>query len=116
MKIIVNDDDMFQMVFSNEDVGKIGLCNEHSDKLNEKFRVQGIDKHVSTDVKDLRKKLAEKRIDPLYHATESLTRLAVKMIGSEGVVQHHCPVCAINNFDFVSQIAKLMRQALRNPA
>lgn len=112
MKTVVTQDNMLQMIYSdNPEDAKIGMCNEHHDKLLEKLRLHGLEHLISKDEKDLKAKLAAKKIDPLFHSTEALIRLAINTIGSEGVVQYRCPVCALNKFDFLSQISQYMRHA-----
>jgi hypothetical protein len=95
----------------NPEEAKISLCDEHYDKLVSKIELHGIAHLVSKDEDELKRKIAVKKIDPLFHSTEALIRLSINTIGSEGVVQYRCPVCALQKFDFISQIAQYMRQA-----
>jgi hypothetical protein len=111
MKTVVTQDNMLQMIYSdNPEDAKISLCDEHYDKLMDKLTLHGIAFMISKDEAELKAKVAAKKIDPLFHATEALIRLSLNTIGSEGTVQYRCPVCALNKFDFVSQIAHYMRQ------
>ena len=112
LKTVITQDNFLQMVFSdNPEDAKIAMCDEHYDKLVAKIERQGLGHLVSKSEDDLKAKVAAKKIDPLFHATEALIRLSLNTIGSEGVVQYRCPVCALSKFDFISQIATYMRQA-----
>ena len=112
MKTVVTQDNVLQTVMSDDPAdAKIALCNEHYDKLLEKLKLHGIDHLISTSVEQLKARLQNKKIDPLFHATDALIRLSLNTIGSEGVVQYRCPVCALTKFDFISQIAQYMKSA-----
>lgn len=112
MKTVISQDNILQMIVdaSPEDA-KIQFCNDHYDDLMKKLELHGIDHLITSGLESLKARLAAKRIDPLWHAQEALMRLSINTIGSEGVVQHRCPVCALNKFDFVAQIALVMKQA-----
>jgi hypothetical protein len=112
MKTVISTDNILQMMVDADpqDV-KIQFCNVHYDELMEKLKLHGIDHLITNGLDSLKARLAAKKIDPLWHAQEALMRLAINTIGSEGVVQHRCPVCALNKFDFVAQIALVMKQA-----
>lgn len=113
MKTIISQDNILQMmVDAGPDEAKITFCNEHYDELVEKLKLHGIHHLITNGVEDLKARLAEKKVDPLWHAQEALIRLAINTIGSEGVVQYRCPVCALNRFDFIAQIALVLKQAV----
>lgn len=118
MKTVISQDNILQMMVDAEpDEVKIQFCNEHYDALLAKLKLHGIDHLITSDLPSLRARLNSKGIDPLWHAQEALIRLAINTIGSEGVVFHRCPVCALNKFDFVAQIALVMKQAcVRKPS
>lgn len=118
MKTVITQDNILQMLVSpNPDDAKIQFCDEHHDLLMEKLRLHGIDHLITKDVPTLQARLAAKGIDPLWHSQDAIIRLALNTIGSEGVVQYRCPVCALNKFDFVAQIARFMKQAcVRKPS
>ncbi len=112
MKTVISQDNiLMMMVDADPSEVKIQLCNEHYDELVEKLRLHGIDHLITNDLKSLKARLAAKGIDPLWSSQEALIRLAINTIGSEGVVQHRCPVCAFEKFDFLAQIALVMKQA-----
>jgi hypothetical protein len=114
MKTVITQDNFLQMLMSDDPAdAKIALCDEHYDKLVEKINRHGIAGYVSKNEDELKAKIKARKIDPLFHATDALIRVALNTIGSEGVVQHRCPVCALNKFDFIAQIAQYMRQACR---
>lgn len=112
MKTVISQDNiLMMMVDADPDEVKIQFCNDHYDALVEKLKIHGIDHLITTDLKSLRARLNAKGIDPLWSSQEALIRLAINTVGSEGVVQHRCPVCALSKFDFVAQIALVMKQA-----
>lgn len=112
MKTVISQDNiLMMMVDADPSEVKIQFCDEHYDALFTKLQLHGIDHLITSDTKSLRARLNAKGIDPLWHAQEALIRLAINTIGSEGVVQHRCPVCAFAKFDFVAQIALVMKQA-----
>lgn len=112
MKTVISTDNILQMMIDADPTEvKIQFCDEHYDELLKKIKLHGIDHLITTDVRSLRARLAAKGIDPLWSAQEALIRLAINTIGSEGVVQHRCPVCAFAKFDFVAQVALVMKQA-----
>lgn len=117
MKTVVSQDNILQMfVDGDPEEAKIQFCNEHYDELLERIKLHGIDHLITEDTKSLKARLASKGIDPLWHAQEGLIRLSLNMIGSEGVIQYKCPVCAFKKFDFIAQIALVMKQAcVRKP-
>lgn len=118
MKTVITQDNILQMLVSpNPEDAKIQFCDTHHDELTAKLKLHGIDHLITPDVESLRARLAAKKIDPLWHAQDALIRLALNTIGSEGVIQHRCPVCALNRFDFIAQIALFMKQAcVRKPS
>lgn len=118
MKTVISTDNILQMmVDADPSEVKIQFCNEHYDALLAKLKLHGIDHLITNNLETLKARLAAKGIDPLWHAQEALMRLAINTIGSEGVVQHRCPVCALNKFDFVAQIALVMKQGcVRKPS
>lgn len=118
MKTVISTDNILQMmVDASPSESKISFCDEHYDALMEKLKLHGIDHLITPSLESLKARLAAKKVDPLWHAQESLMRLAINTIGSEGVVQHRCPVCALNKFDFIAQIAFFMKQAcVRKPS
>jgi hypothetical protein len=118
MKTVISQDNILQMLISpNPEDAKIQFCDVHHDALVEKLKLHGIDHLITGNVESLKARLAARGVDPLWHAQEALIRLAINAIGSEGVVQHRCPVCALNKFDFVAQIALVMKQAcVRKPS
>jgi hypothetical protein len=118
MKTVISTDNILQMmVDADPDEVKIQFCNEHYDALVEKLRIHGIDHLISPNLETLKSRLNAKKVDPLWASQEALMRLAINTIGSEGVVQHRCPVCALNKFDFIAQIAYVMKQAcVRKPS
>jgi len=112
MKTVISTDNILQMmVDANPEEVKISFCNEHYDALLEKLKLHGIDHLITPTLESLKARLAAKKVDPIWHAQEALMRLAINTIGSEGVIQHRCPVCALNKFDFIAQIALVMKQA-----
>lgn len=112
MKTVITQDNILQMLVSpNPEDAKIQFCDEHHDRLVEKLKLHGIDHLITPDLESLRARLAAKGIDPLWHAQDALIRLALNTIGSDGVIQYRCPVCALNKFDFLAQIALFMKQA-----
>lgn len=118
MKTVISQDNiLMMMVDADPSEVKIQFCNEHYDALLAKLKLHGIDHLITSDVKSLRARLNAKGVDPLWSSQEALIRLAINTIGSEGVVQHRCPVCALNKFDFVAQIALVMKQTcVRKPS
>lgn len=113
MKTVISQDDQLRMIYSDDpNDAKISLCNEHHDKLLEKMKLHKIEKYVSKSEQELLAKIRMKEIDPLFASTEALIRLAMNTIGSEGVVMHRCPVCALNKFDFIAQVAKAFRDVI----
>lgn len=113
MKTVVSQDNILQLIYSdNLDDAKISLCNEHFDKLLERLRVHKIDGFVSSNLSELRTKLKTESIDPMHHSTVGLIRLALRSVGNEGVIQYRCPVCALQKFDYIAQVATLMKSAL----
>jgi hypothetical protein len=110
LKTALTNDNIIRMVQDGDEY-KVGLCDLHHDKLIAKLKLQGIDHLISRDEESLKRKLGMKGIDPLYYASDALIRLSISAIGTEGVVQHHCPVCALNRFDYIAQIAALMKKA-----
>lgn len=112
MKTVISQDNILQMmVDADPDEVKIQFCNEHYDELFKKLKLHGIDHLITPDLKSLKERLNSKGVDPLWHSQEALIRLAINTIGSEGVIQHRCPVCAFAKFDFLAQIALVMKQA-----
>lgn len=112
MKTVISQDNiLMMMVDADPSEVKIQLCDEHYDELLAKITLHGIDHLITPDLKSLRARLNSKGIDPMWHAQEALIRIAINSIGSEGVVQHRCPVCAFAKFDFVAQVALAMKQA-----
>jgi hypothetical protein len=112
MKTVISQDNiLMMMVDADPSEVKIQFCNEHYDELLAKLKLHGIDHLITSDLKSLRARLNSKGIDPLWSAQEALIRLAINTIGSEGVVQHRCPVCAFEKFDFIAQVALAMKQA-----
>lgn len=118
MKTVISQDNILQMfVDGDPDEAKIQFCDEHYDDLMAKLKLHGIDHLITPDLKSLKVRLNNRGIDPLWHAQEALIKLAINTIGSEGVIQYKCPVCALNKFDFVAQIAIVMKQAcVRKPS
>lgn len=113
LKTFISDDDIIKAKKTTKNiVGKISLCNEHHDHLLDKLKLQGLDHLISPDVQTLQKRVAAREIDPLFHGTDGLIKLALHTVGTEGVILFRCPVCALNRFDFVSQIARFMRGSL----
>lgn len=111
MKTVISQDNILQMmVDADPDEVKIQLCNDHYDQLLKKLELHGIDHLITKSVESLKARLAAKKVDPLWHAQHSLIMLAINTIGSQGVVQYRCPVCAMNKFDFVAQVALAMKQ------
>lgn len=118
MKTVVSQDNILEMfVDGNPEEAKIQFCDLHYDQLFEKIKLHGVEHLITPNLKSLKARLAGKGIDPLWHAQEALIKLAINTIGSEGVIQFKCPVCALNKFDFVAQIALVMKQAcVRKPS
>ncbi len=118
MKTVITQDNILQMLVSpNPEDAKIQLCDTHYDELIEKLRLHGIDHLITDNVESLKARLAAKKVEPSWHAQDALIRLALNTIGTEGVVQHRCPVCALAKFDFIAQIALVMKQAcVRKPS
>ena len=118
MKTIVSQDNILQMfVDGDPEDAKIQLCNEHYDELFAKLKLHGIDHMITENVEALKARLAAKSVEPLWHAQEALIKLSLNTIGSEGVIQYKCPVCAFQKFDFIAQIALVMKQAcVRKPS
>jgi len=110
LKTALTNDNIIRLVQDGDEY-KVGLCDLHHDKLVSKLKLQGIDHLISRDEETLKRKLGMKGIDPLYHASDALIRLSISSIGTEGVVQHRCPVCALSRFDYIAQIASLMKKA-----
>lgn len=112
MKTVISQDNiLMMMVDADPNEVKIQMCNEHYDALLFKLNLHGLSHLITSDLKSLKARLAAKGIDPLWSAQEALIRLAINTIGSEGVVQHRCPVCAFKKFDFIAQVALVMKQA-----
>lgn len=113
LKTFISDDDIIKAKRTTKNIiGKISLCNEHHDHLLDKLKLQGLDHLISPDVPTLQKRVAAREIDPLFHGTDGLIKLALHTVGTEGVILFRCPVCSLNRFDFVSQIARFMRGSL----
>jgi hypothetical protein len=112
MKTVISQDNILMMlVDADPSEVKIQFCHNHYDALLAKLKLHGIDHLITSNVQSLKARLAAKGIDPLWHAQEALIRVAINTVGSEGVVQHRCPVCALQKFDFLAQIALAMKQA-----
>jgi hypothetical protein len=118
MKTVISQDNLLEMLVSpNPEDAKIQFCDEHYDRLMDKIKLHGIEHLINDNVEFLKAALADKRIDPAWHAQEALIRLAINTIGSLGVVQYRCPVCALNKFDYISQVALAMKHAcVRKPS
>jgi hypothetical protein len=118
MKTVITQDNLLQMLVSpNPEDAKIQFCDEHHDRLVEKLKLHGIDHLITEDVETLKARIAARGIDPLWHAQEALIKLAINTIGSDGVIQYRCPICALNKFDFIAQIGLLMKRAcVRKPS
>jgi hypothetical protein len=118
MKTAISQDNILMMfVDADPSEVKIQFCNEHYDELFKKIELHGIDHLVTPDLKSLKARLAAKGVDPMWHAQEALIKLSLNTIGSEGVIQHKCPVCAFRKFDFIAQVALVMKQAcVRKPS
>lgn len=118
MKTVISQDNILMMMIdADPEEVKIQFCNEHYDELFNKLRLHGLDHLITKDLPSLKARLAAKGVDPLWSSQEALIRLAINTIGSEGVVQHRCPVCAFAKFDFIAQIAYVMKQAcVRKPS
>jgi len=113
MKTVISQDNILQMMVSPDpEDAKIQFCDEHHDKLVEKLKLQGIDHLISPDLKTLKSTIAAGRLDPLWHSEEAIIKLCLRTIGSEGVVQFRCPVCAFQKHDFISQMALVMKKNL----
>lgn len=111
MKAIISQDNILQMsVNADPDEVKIQFCNDHYDALIEKLKLHGIEHLITPSVESLKARLAAKKVDPLWHGQHSLMMLAINTIGTQGVLQYKCPVCALQKFDFVAQVALAMKQ------
>lgn len=116
LRVGVTTDNLIRMTDDPEEA-KIIFCEDHHKKLVEKLKLHGLEHLISRSPAELKSKFQSKQIDPLYHSAEALIKLACNTIGTEGVVQHRCPVCALNKFDFISQIAFLMKKTcVRRPS
>ena len=112
-KTFISEDDILKAKVTVKNIaGKISMCNEHHDHLLEKLKIQGIDHLISEDLDSLQQNLNARRVDPLFHATDALIKLSINTIGTEGVLLYRCPVCALNRFDFIAQIARFLRSSL----
>jgi hypothetical protein len=109
--VITMDNMMVMQVNPLPDSSKVQLCNLHYDKLEDKLELHGIEHMISSNSRELRERLEARSIDPLWHAQEALIRLAIKAVGTEGVILYRCPACALAKFDYVSQAALAMKQA-----
>lgn len=117
MKTVISQDNILQMmVDADPDQVKIQLCDDHYDALLKKLKLHGIDHLITNSVEALKARLASKKIEPLWHAQHSLIMLAINTLGTQGAVQYRCPVCAMNKFDFIAQVALAMKQAAVKPS
>lgn len=112
LKAVITMDNMMVMKIDPPlDSNKVQICNTHYDQLMEKIELHGIEHLISSNKESLVRRLENKRVDPLWHAQEALIRLGIKAVGTEGLILHRCPVCALAKFDFVAQAAFAMKQA-----
>lgn len=114
-KIALTTDNLIKAV-GPLDQPKVEFCDKHHDLLLHKINVHKMGHLVTTNEKQLGDRLRAKGIEPVYHASEALIKLAITMVGSEGVVQHRCPICAIKKFDFLGQVVTGVKTALMERA
>jgi hypothetical protein len=111
-KTVITTDNILKMLQPGEQA-KIEFCDRHHDELVRKLTLHGISGLILTDESKLVARLRAKRIEPLFQSCEALIKLAIHTVGTEGVIFHRCPVCALSKFDFLGQIAGAMKDAVR---
>lgn len=111
VKTVITTDNLLKIKEDDED-SKVELCDAHYDALISKLTKHGLETLFTYDNIELVERLKSKEIEPLFQSQEALIKLSLQVIGTEGVVQHRCPVCAFQKFDFLGQITKAMRDAV----
>lgn len=74
----------------------IMLCQLHHEALCDTLVGAGMSPEVSMDSASLR-------------AFQVLTRMATKLIGTVNVVKFQCPVCAMQQFDYITNVVDLVK-------
>lgn len=113
--LTISKDEDLEVRFGDDiESAPIKLCVEHNEDLYKALCVQGLEPWIAKTNQDVRAAITAKRFEPMIASTEALMKLGLKTIGSIGLIEHGgCPVCALNQFDFIEQMASIMHNVVQ---
>lgn len=96
--------------------GFVKFCPAHYNEMLDTLKAREMTPWMAVDVADLRDKIKNKQVEPLFHSFDALIRLAMKAIGEEALRQFHCPICAFTRNNYVVQVVEAMNQLVSEKA
>jgi hypothetical protein len=88
------DEDAHSFIGTAPSDAKIQLCDQHWSALQTE-----LEKHGHFDSQGI------------LRTSHSLTKLAINALGSQSVCEFRCPVCALQNFDYVTNVCAIYANA-----
>lgn len=93
----VDSNEDFRVVVADEDhQAPIQMCTPHYTDLCHELRIRGMPIDVATDSVHMK-------------AFYGLVWIATKALGTNDVVRFQCPVCALQQFDYITEIVKVLK-------
>lgn len=90
---LIVDDDFVSRLGNLNDAPVISLCEEHNRELIQKL---------------------ENRVELELTAFHVLTKIATSAIGTVNVARFGCPVCALMQFDYISELVPAITRGPKN--
>lgn len=111
--VFSKDEELEVLVGGDIDSAPIKFCEEHHDKLYQTLCQYGLDPWIAKSEEEIQNKIKNNQFDALLVGSGGLMKLALRTIGGVGIIEcGGCPVCALNQFDFIAQMAQLIKNKI----
>lgn len=97
-KKIIDPSGDFSVEIGEDHQAPIQLCQLHHEALCDTLEGAGMPTVVAVD-------------SPSLRAFQVLTRMATQLLGTVEVCKFQCPVCAMQQFDYITNVVRVMKPA-----